>query len=547
LTHDYLIPSLREWLTRKQKETRRGRAELRLAERAAAWKASPESRNLPTWYEWLIVRLFTRKRDWTGPQRRMMRKAGRYNAVRGLAVLSLLLLLGWAAYEFHGRLRAQRAQLLVESLLAAEPGEVPRIIEQLSGYRPWAASYLEARLGERGEPNSREETQVGLARRQAKIGVALVLMGREEKVWPLLRHIPDPTVRSYLIERLGPAGVEVSVLAARLDEEQDVSARRAILLSLGQYDGGVVRLAGGGQLVARLLGLYRDDPDAGIHGAAGWVLRQSGEGEKLKEIDAELATGRAEGGRRWFVNRQGQTLVVLPPPGEVVLGEGPKRHQRRVDWGFAIAAREVTVGQFLRFRLDRDSAIRYGPRLDCPVSMVSWYAAASYCNWLSAQEGIPAEQWCYLPNEEGWYDEGMRLAPGWWRRTGYRLPTEAEWEHACRAGSVTEWSCGRADELLLKYAWFGGNSWGSHPVGVLKPNDAGLFDMHGNALEWCQGREGIIDDEKCEEYIKESIGRVLRGGSFSNRAEYVRSADRLGARPTLRDDSVGFRPARTFR
>src|SRR5438128_7890169 len=84
LTHDYLVPSLREWLTRKQKETRRGRAELLLADRAAVWNARPENRQLPSLPQWLSVRWWTRKRNWTGPQRQMMRRAGRYHVVRGL-------------------------------------------------------------------------------------------------------------------------------------------------------------------------------------------------------------------------------------------------------------------------------------------------------------------------------------------------------------------------------------------------------------------------------------------------------------------------------
>src|SRR5262249_17866337 len=83
LTHDYLVPALRDWLTRKQKETRRGRAELRLAERAALWHAKPENRYLPAWWEWANIRALTRKKDWTSPQRKMMRKATRYQLVRG--------------------------------------------------------------------------------------------------------------------------------------------------------------------------------------------------------------------------------------------------------------------------------------------------------------------------------------------------------------------------------------------------------------------------------------------------------------------------------
>ena len=85
LTHDYLVPSLRDWLTRKQKETRRGRAELLLADRAAVWNARPENRQLPSLLQWLQIRWLTQKKNWTPPQRKMMGKAGRYHAVRGLA------------------------------------------------------------------------------------------------------------------------------------------------------------------------------------------------------------------------------------------------------------------------------------------------------------------------------------------------------------------------------------------------------------------------------------------------------------------------------
>ena len=103
LTHDYLVPSLREWLTRKQKETRRGRAEMRLAERAASWNAKPENRHLPAWWEWLNIRLFTRKKDWTSPQRKMMRKAARYHAVRGVVLAVLLVAVTLAGLIIRGQ------------------------------------------------------------------------------------------------------------------------------------------------------------------------------------------------------------------------------------------------------------------------------------------------------------------------------------------------------------------------------------------------------------------------------------------------------------
>jgi formylglycine-generating enzyme required for sulfatase activity len=180
------------------------------------------------------------------------------------------------------------------------------------------------------------------------------------------------------------------------------------------------------------------------------------------------------------------------------------------------------------------------------VSSVTWYEAAEYCNWLSAREGIPEDQWCYRPSPGGKYAEGMKLAPGWRGRTGYRLPTEAEHEHACRAGCATDWSCGRAVDLLEKYDWYDRNSFGRmYAGGILKPNDAGLFDMMGNAEEWCQDRPW--QPVKDKEDITDKYARVLRGGSFDLLASYVRCAYRLEHVPADRLEFAGLRPARTVR
>jgi serine/threonine protein kinase len=106
LTHDYLVPSLRDWLMRKQKETRRGRAELRLAERTALWRSKSENRHLPSLSEWANIRLFTKKSDWTATQRQMMRKAGRYHALRGAILAVCVLLATLASWDGVGRLKA---------------------------------------------------------------------------------------------------------------------------------------------------------------------------------------------------------------------------------------------------------------------------------------------------------------------------------------------------------------------------------------------------------------------------------------------------------
>jgi hypothetical protein len=141
--------------------------------------------------------------------------------------------------------------------------------------------------------------------------------------------------------------------------------------------------------------------------------------------------------------------------------------------------------------------------------------------------------------------------------TGYRLPTEAEWEYACRAGAATSRYYGESDELLDKYAWYAQNAGGrSRPVGCLKPNDLGLFDMHGNVSTWCQEpypRYGesqgarVIEEKAGSLIINDKHPRGLRGFSFTDQAADVRSADRGWNVPTLRLNVVGFRTVRTLR
>jgi formylglycine-generating enzyme required for sulfatase activity len=329
---------------------------------------------------------------------------------------------------------------------------------------------------------------------------------------------------------------------------------RHIVLSLGQFDE-VQRLARRQQWVDRLLEMYRDDPDAGMHSAAEWVLRSWKEGAKVEQIDRKLKTGRVEGKRHWYINRQGQTLVLVPPGEfETEAAVQGKRVQVRVERRFGLAVREVTVAEFLRFRKDHKYAKESAPTEDCPVNMVSWYDTAAHCNWLNKQEGIAEDQWCYVSNEKdekGDYAEGMTVKANALSLSGYRLPAEAEWELACRAGSVTPWSMGEAVDLLRRYAWYAANSPGrSRPVGSLRPNDLGLFDLHGNAWEWCNNRhEEFTDirDRNTDDKVDNKGSRSLRGGGFAYYPLNLRSASRYWNLPAVRYQIFGFRPARTFR
>ena len=139
LTHDYLVPSLRDWLSRKQRGTRRGRAQLRLAERSSIWNAKPENRHLPSAMEWANIRLLTRKKDWTYSQRRMIKRAGRVYRFRAPYPFHGADSSQRAGYEVNGRLRAQ---VLRDRLLASPLSDVPGIIAELKPYRRWVDPLL---------------------------------------------------------------------------------------------------------------------------------------------------------------------------------------------------------------------------------------------------------------------------------------------------------------------------------------------------------------------------------------------------------------------
>ena len=637
LTHDYLVPSLRDWLTRKQKETRRGRAELLLADRAAVWNARPENRQLPSLWQWLQIRWLTREKDWTPPQRKMMGRAARHHAVRVLVVGVVLILAGLGRVRDarhhtspgvarsparcqHARRAGHRKRHGLVSPLARpaparrgcsgrpsqrppqttphqpgpaaggcqhrsipstvgsgrQPHEVPVIRDALAPHQedlleklwavaekppqgkesqrlraaaalakydpqserwakvssavvrdlvgenpvylgPWAEAFRPVkhsllttlsdifrdrspeRAAERtlatnllaeyaadnpqvlpdllmdadekqfarlyplveqrseacrsglvGEidpvpvavakdkvvlesrgviadndakvkpsrgpamPAKRFEVHLrggktyrltmeskaldsflvlqdqaakelafdddsggGLnsllvytapkddtytvfaasltgagafelkvvetvagadydatekrAKRQANAAVALLRLGQPEKVWPLLKHSPDPRVRTYLIHRLGPLGVDAGVILKRLEEE-DITIRRALLLSLGEYSEQQLPATARHALLPKLQDIYRTDADPGLHAAAEWLLRhwqleawlqevtdtwgkdKAGREQRLQRIEALLQKDQGKTPPQWYVNGQGQTMVVIPGP-----------------------------------------------------------------------------------------------------------------------------------------------------------------------------------------------------------------------------------------
>jgi formylglycine-generating enzyme required for sulfatase activity len=262
----------------------------------------------------------------------------------------------------------------------------------------------------------------------------------------------------------------------------------------------------------------------------------------------------------WYVNSQGQTMVVIPGPVTFLMGSPPteagrfdfeRQHKKRIGRTFALATKTVTVEQYRRFDKNYQLPAVYTRTADMPVVGRWWHEAAAYCNWLSKEEGIDESQWCFE------IKDGLvtGLKANYLSLTGYRLPTEAEMEYATRAGALTSRYYGEAEDLLPKYAWYLKNSQEKEcPVGKLKPNDFGLFDMQGSVDAWCQERymdypsnQGEVLEDKEDIFgIYNHDYRVLRGGKFGSRASVVRSSYRTYAGPAYHDLSCGFRPARTF-
>ena len=468
---------------------------------------------------------------------------------------------------------------------------------------------LKQKLQEPMPPENQPAARDSLAKQQAEATIAILKLGQDRPLWTLLRHSSDDSRRTYLIHNLARSGVNPAIIIRRLVTETDVSVRRALILSLGEYTSDQLPASLRRPLIPRFLRWYRADPDPGIHGAIDWLLRYGQQGENprkldwhqpeaLTEVDRSLAGRSAR--REWYVTREGQTMTIIGGPVEFRMGspdyevgrmpasDSPKEtlHLARIPRSFSIANKEITIGQFQRF-LDANPEVKarftypgnpdrmarvlkdFSPEPNGPQIAVTWYEAAMYCNWLSKQEGIPESEWVYPTNYKDIKD-GMQMPRDYLHKTGYRLPTEAEWEDSARAGSVTARFYGTSDKMLQEYAWYSKNppkekndpidpndpnrAW---PVGQLKPNDFGLFDLYGNVWEWCQDRMredmsagAVIEDREDEVLLvsaKESRSR--RGGAFPYGAADQRSADRdtRNAFPILRRDNVGFRVARTYR
>ena len=237
-----------------------------------------------------------------------------------------------------------------------------------------------------------------------------------------------------------------------------------------------------------------------------------------------------------ITNSIGMKLVLIPkgtfmmgsPESEQLRHEDETQHKVTISKGYYLGVYEVMQAQYEKVIGKNPShfqgAIVGNENADLPVENVSWDDAVEFCKKLSD-----------LPDEK----KAGRV---------YRLPTEAEWEYACRAGSKTAYSFDDEEGLLPEYGWFNRNSSNrTHSVGLLEPNAWGLYDMHGNAWEWCSDRYGEYPKGAVSDPTGPKVGsyRVYRGGSWFSAAANCRSACRGRFDPSDRINFNGFRVSLT--
>ena len=397
----------------------------------------------------------------------------------------------------------QVATLVLGDFLADAPRELSDLMLEAE---PWQYTMLLPRLKTLGDPAQAALTaefrapipasgpiakRRGPARRRARAAIALMEFGQTQPLVEILSPATDLDLRTYAEDDLSRGSVHPEMLL-ELIPNSETPLRAALIRCLAGMSRDKIPESLKERLDATIARLFQTDPDAGVHSAAEWAFHSWALKERLPALSQPLISNRPTGDRRWYIDAAGHTMAVFRGPIDVQTGSPPDEEardksdepllKRTIRRDFALSTMEVTAEQFLKYKPDFPHVKKPDnvPSRDCPIVLMTWHRAAGYCNWLSKQEGIPESEWCYT-------FRGPDATPSenYLHRTGYRLPTDVEWEYACRAGSAAAYCWGNDQQSSGRFAWSLENSSGrNQPVGSLCPNAFGMFDMHGNVAEW---------------------------------------------------------------
>lgn len=478
----------------------------------------------------------------------------------------------YAAATVLAEFSQNNPQKLVDLVFRAKPREYEVLIHRLKelGHPAEEVLLQEYHLSEDGnlDINARNE----ISRRRAYAAATLLEFDNTNPLLTILSKHDNPTLCSYAEDRLSRWAVQPGTVY-RLMLAANIPLRAALLRSLAGMPLDRIPEPIQPSVIAEAMRLWSSDTDAGVHSAAEWTLTKWGKKTELQPLMKSLASRDPVPPRNWYINNEGQTFVVFRAPKPFLIGSPPDeigrdsdeiQEMQVIDRNFAVCTTEVSTGQFLKFFPKFPHALKKGAAIppDHPIPSITWYLAAEYCNELSRSEGIPEDEWCYIPQKisiptpqhpEGEEMLTMQYAQNCLTRTGYRLLTEAEWEFSCRADSSATFSWGNDPLMSPRYAQTVAGSQGiSSPVASFCPNRFGFFDMHGNVGEWTNDvyneKTRIQRDLHSPITITDVTRITLKGGSFlESPGVNQRTANRTPANTrTGNSTRLGMRIGRTL-
>ena len=587
LAHDYLVDALREWLARKQRETRRGRAELLLAELAVLWSHRCESRHLPPLTDWIRLLLLTRPGRWTPVERRMLRAASRRHLTRtGIVLTAVLSAAAWLQFARNRQLDLEMNQQ-VAGLADVRGTAIPLAVEQLTR-RGYPSAVMQQKLGQQFERETSDERRLAIAAALARFKetrttwlvqqvenpvlpsskelAEILATSRTDAITAIETELAQCTAPERLVRRCRlallslqlnhpePATQLASISAATgVAERAEFVEQAAIWGGFRGEDATVVAAAGSPQLSSAIclaLGsiaptqlpetavqIWLDQarewfqqPDATLHIAAERLLQRWAPGQIL-------ASGKGDSNAAWTMTSSGH-LLLLVPPGSF------RRGIRDSDTGvaedvvirqpFRLAASEVTLAQFLEFIIDPATPEDQKPAGWSRDDQLAPDVTSNPVQKVSWTDAVLYCNWlsrraqlqpCYISTDSGLW----KLDPV---ADGYRLPDEAEWEWAVRCGQGNEEIPLVPPRLLDRYARFSSTAPG--PGGTLLPAANGFYDLLGNVAEWCE------DSNPADE-----TQRAVRGGSYLTGPGDLLTRDSRFVVADDRSDLCGFRIAQS--